>query len=1208
MDEVIHLKTRTEFSFRETFAPLPRVVARLVELGYNAAGIVDLNGSTWGHVRWERALREAGISPVFGVELGISDDPARTTPAPTAWALARVPSALYSLASRAHLALAGGQPSVTRAEFLAAEGLIKFTGQAFRASPEAVEAGCIIDANPASPLATADALSLHRRTKGRLVITSDNAFAHPFDRKLFQLTGRSAKASPQHILGREEMEAAMEAHGFSKRSLLAARDTAEWVEGELKGISLPKAPIIKLEGDVMALCRAGQRARLDSGHIAEWTEEYEARLLREVTLVKEKAFDSYFIMVADLICWAKERMLVGPARGSSAGSLACYLMRITEVDPIPHGLLFERFVDITRTDLPDIDVDFPDAARDGVYAYLREKYGSEQVARLGTISEYKPRSALSEVARRLGIPPWKTQPVRDAMFVRSSADSRANNCLSDTLAETEPGRALVASFPAIVLAGEIEGHASHAGMHAAGVIVCNAPISNYCTVAGGVAQLDKIDAEVLNLLKIDALGLRTLSVIEGAGVLSRDAIYSLGFEDPAVFALLNEGRFSGIFQWEGQALQSLTSEIKISTFEDMVHITALARPGPLGGGAATHFRDRHAGREAIDVAHPSMLPYLEESYGLVLYQEQVIRIARDIGKLTWEDTTALRKAMSKSYGKEFFDAFGAKFAKGAATLGLKPETARDIWDQINSMGAWAFNKCAAGSTLVKIANTGGSLAGWERLDALHERYVENPSPWIRQQRMMPFVYSVFPDGRAYPQRVKAIHKNGVKPCRRFTFEDGSEVVCTVDHRFVINDRWRTAGEAKVGDGWLMAGLEPQEWVKRGSAATGGHWSTDKKGRRVSPSEQNRRTPIRDEFTEAKRGTGCEDCSKTRRRMEAHHDDFNEGRDRPSDLAWLCSGCHKRRHYAYDRTKRNEKGMRLAWKELISIADAGAVETYDLEMEEHHNYVINGGIVTHNSHAVSYAIVSYWTAYLKVHWPLEFAASSLRNAKDTDTALNMLREIRSEGIEYIPFSAELSEENWCVKDGKLIGGFLGIKGIGPSKAQEMLKARAGKGLTDKQRERLAAAELIFGELYPAQALWGEWYADNGTKLLERGTRVLRISDFPKDGGNVVFIGLLKRKDARDYNEVLMLAKRGGKVKPPPTAFLDLRVADDSTMSPLLCRVDRYDYEPTGRMLLERGREDQDWFLIRGEKLANFPMVQVHKIKCLNNKEFFKAERT
>jgi hypothetical protein len=536
------------------------------------------------------------------------------------------------------------------------------------------------------------------------------------------------------------------------------------------------------------------------------------------------------------------------------------------------------------------------------------------------------------------------------MFVRSSADSRANNCLSDTLAETEPGRALVASFPAIVLAGEIEGHASHAGMHAAGVIVCNAPISNYCTVAGGVAQLDKIDAEVLNLLKIDALGLRTLSVIEGAGVLSRDAIYSLGFEDPAVFALLNEGRFSGIFQWEGQALQSLTSEIKISTFEDMVHITALARPGPLGGGAATHFRDRHAGREAIDVAHPSMLPYLEESYGLVLYQEQVIRIARDIGKLTWEDTTALRKAMSKSYGKEFFDAFGAKFAKGAATLGLKAETARDIWDQINSMGAWAFNK---------------------------------------------------------------------------------------------------------------------------------------------------------------------------------------------------------------------------------------------------------------SHAVSYAIVSYWTAYLKVHWPLEFAASSLRNAKDTDTALNMLREIRSEGIEYIPFSAELSEENWCVKDGKLIGGFLGIKGIGPSKAQEMLKARAGKGLTDKQRERLAAAELIFGELYPAQALWGEWYADNGTKLLERGTRVLRIGDFPKDGGNVVFIGLLKSKDARDYNEAVRLARRNGKLMKGQTLFLDMRVMDDSTLSPLLCRVDRYDYEPTGRMLLERGREDQDWFLIRGEKLANFPMVQVHKIKCLNNKEFFKS---
>ena len=395
---------------------------------------------------------------------------------------------------------------------------------------------------------------------------------------------------------------------LSKEQLQSAEMNAVNIAAQASSAELRKAPLIKLQGDVEALCRAGIKLRLKAKQIKKWTPEYEQRLVRELKLVKEKEFDSYFLMVADMVMWAKERMLVGPARGSSAGSLACYLMGITEVDPMPYGLMFERFVDVTRKDLPDIDIDFPDTTRDQVYTYLREKYGEPQVARIGTISEYKPKSALGEVAKKLQIPPWETAAVKDAMFVRSSGDSRVNNCLMDTLNETEPGQALLRKFPAIALAGEIEGHASHAGLHAAGVIVCNEPVSNFCTVADGVAQLDKIDAEALNLLKIDVLGLRTLSVIEDSKIMSNKDIYNLQYNDKRVFDLINSGKFSGIFQWEGQALQSLTSQITIASFDDMAHITALARPGPLGGGAAGKFSERHSGKAKIDVAHPSMLP------------------------------------------------------------------------------------------------------------------------------------------------------------------------------------------------------------------------------------------------------------------------------------------------------------------------------------------------------------------------------------------------------------------------------------------------------------------------------------------------------------------------------------------------------------------------------------------------------------------------
>lgn len=943
---MIQLKVRTEFSFGETFAPLHRVVERLQEVGATAAGIVDLKGSTWGHVRWQKALVEAGISPLFGLEVGVAiDGPA----APSAWILAVEPQALYRLGSLAHKNMVAGRPTLTRDQFLGAKGLIRFTGQAFCSDPEAVEAGCLIDLNPGSLLATERAVALHRRAGGKLVLTGDNAFCRPADKKVYELIGRNAKPTPQHILSEDQLCSEF-ARWLTPEQLAVALQNAAEISEQLKGVKLERAPLIKLGGDLDALCREGIARRVNAGHIAAWTEEYEARLQRELVLMKEKEFDSYFLMVADLVNWAKQRMLVGPARGSSAGSLACYLMGITEVDPLPYGLMFERFVDVTRADLPDIDIDFPDTTRDDVYAYLREKYGDEHVARIGTISEYKPKSALAEVAKRLRIPPWETQAVKDAMFTRSSGDSRVNNCLGDTLKETEPGKSLLARFPAIALAGDVEGHASHSGLHAAGVIVCSRPVTDFCLVADGVAQLDKIDAEALNLLKIDALGLRTLSVISGAGILSQEEIYALKFEDEAVFKLLNDGRFSGIFQWEGQALQSLTSQIHLSGFDDMVHITALARPGPLGGGAAGHFSARHAGTEAVNVAHPSMLPYLEETYGLVLYQEQVMRIVRDIGQFSWDETSTIRKAMSGRKGKEFFDKMGDKFVVGAATVGLKETAARDIWDQINSMGAWAFNK---------------------------------------------------------------------------------------------------------------------------------------------------------------------------------------------------------------------------------------------------------------SHSVSYAMVSYWTAWMKVHHPLEYAASSLRNSKDEESAFNMLREMKAEGIDYIPFDPDLSELNWSVKDGKLVGGFLGLKGIGPSKGAAMIEARAAGGLTDAQRAALAKCELLFADLYPAHTMWAPYFNEPEKMGLKRGSKITQIAEMP-DEGEVLLIGKLMQKDSRDYNEAVRLAKRNGKLKTGPTLFLDMRISDDSSLSPLLVRVDRFEYEPTGRLILERGKEGKDWFLIRGQKLRNFPMVQAEKVRCLNDPELLKEK--
>jgi DNA polymerase III alpha subunit len=1178
------LRIRTEYSFKEAFGPLPRVISQLKQVGASSAGMVEIGGGTWGHIQWDKACRAADIQPMFGAEWACTatyDPDAEVRP--LMWALARDTRALYNATTLAHSQLVRGMPSLTHEQALAAQGLVKFAGGALATEELVAHPDTYIDVNPSSALSQRRAAALARRTGRPLVITSDNYYPAHTDTKTFGYVGRQQKPTPQWILNWKDPHLRMAFPGLTDEELASAVRGAAEVAEQLQGVKLHKAPLISVSGDLRSLCEAGREARA----IAGWGPTYVERLDRELALIHEKQFESYFLVVADMVRWAKQRMLVGPARGSAAGSLVCYLLGITEVDPIPYGLIFERFVDVTRADLPDIDLDFPDAQRDLVYEYLAERYGRENVARIGTIGSYKPKSALVQVCKRLGIPPFETFAVKNAMFVRSSGDSRANNCLIDTLNETVPGREFLEKYPAAAAAGDLEGHAAGTGVHAAGVCVCNEPVSNFCTVASGVMQVDKYDAEALNLLKIDALGLRTLGIIEDCGVATREQLYSLTFDDPKVFQLFNERKYAGIFQWEGRALQTVTDQLRITRFDDLEQITALARPGPLGGGAATRYIERHEGREQHSYPHASMGEYLDESYGLVLYQEQVLRMCREIGHMSWDDATLLRKAMSKSYGKEYFDKFGEKFIAGAAQEGISREDAQAIWDQINSMGSWSFNKCASGATLAKLAHTSNRFGGWVRIDELYDAYVVNPSPWIRQRKSMPWLYSVHHDGRAYPHKVKAIYKNGPKPCLRFTFEDGTEVVCTKDHKFVINSAWRPAGESKPGDGWLMAKCEPTPFRR------GNHPPSVKNGRKAAEARHLK-------------ADACERCGVKHRRMELHHRDFEHGDLRPWDVEWLCPSCHKKEHYAAGRTRRSEKGMALDWKELIRVEDAGIVETYDIEMDEHHNFVINGGLVTHNSHSVSYAIVSYWTAWLKAHYPLEYAAACLRHAKDDQSVVDLLRELTREGIRYIAFDPERSAEDWSVQDGVIVGGFKNIVGVGDSKAEAFVLARAAGKYTDSQRRILEAPEVKYSALYPVHEKYSDYFTKPEEMGLRAGSRLTEIRDFPEEG-EVVFIALMTEKDQRDENETIRVQRRKGRRVRGPSLFCDLAMVDDSTSTPITLRVDRWQYEPYGRLIMERAVENKEYFLIRGHKIRGYPMVKFERIKCLSNPGLFHVIR-
>lgn len=659
--------TRTEYTFGQCFGPVSRVVQRAKELGFERPIICD--STTFGHIPFFKETTKAGLKPIFGAEvkLGQQNHALRV--------LARTARGLEEL-----YRVARGVPSGH--QFSDQVIVMPFTSplDSFQAPHT------FVDLTPGAVF-----LNRQRESSGfPTVLVSDVRYPAPTDRKYAELLGVRLGPNLQHWLAPDELASSVQAESWNRIADLCDE------------VKLPVAENIKVEGDLEALARKGIFWRFPDG----WSAHYEDRLQRELGVITEKSYESYFLLVNDLIQWSRARMLVGPGRGSSAGSIVCYLLGITELDPIRHGLLFERFVDVTRVDLPDIDMDFPSDRRDELFVYLQEKYGSSNVARLGNVNRLKPRSILGLVGKRMHIPAYETKDIRDNMIERSTGDSRAAFCLEDTLETLKAGRELLERHPGFRHATQLEGHASHAGVHAAGVIICNTPVTDYCAVdEKGVAQIDKYQAESLNLMKLDALGLKTLDVVQEALDMTGGKITDIDIEAPEIYSLINSQKLTGIFQLEGDAARQLTRQFKLENFNDIVAVSALARPGPLQSGGAKLFLDVRNGKATPEYHHEIHRLWTEQTEGVVVYQEQILFLGRDMGDLGWPELTALRRAMSKSLGKEYFDQFRDKFMAGASTKGVPKEAASKVWDSMMHAGAYAFVKAHSASYSVITAWT-----------------------------------------------------------------------------------------------------------------------------------------------------------------------------------------------------------------------------------------------------------------------------------------------------------------------------------------------------------------------------------------------------------------------------------------------------------------------------------------------------------------------
>ncbi len=492
-----------------------------------------------------------------------------------------------------------------------------------------------------------------------------------------------------------------------------------------------EARLVQLYPD--AAERAAQRAR------------YVDRLDFEIATILKMGFPGYFLIVADFINWAKTNGCpVGPGRGSGAGSLVAYGLNITDLDPLRYKLLFERFLNPDRVSMPDFDVDFCQANRDRVIDYVKQKYGRDAVSQIATFGTMAAKAALRDVGRVLGMsyghvdsiaklvpaPPGKVVTLRrppdppdhSVIYARREAPE---------IEEREKKEEEVAEL--LALAERVEGIVRNVGMHAGGVLIAPGRITDFCPLYmqpgsdSAVSQYDKDDVEAIGLVKFDFLGLATLTILELAKEFIRArhpdqrdfSFEKLPLDDAGAYRLMSEGRTVAVFQLESSGMQRMLRDAKPSVFEDVIALVALYRPGPMD--LIPSFCARKHGREPVEYPHPLMGEVLEETYGIMVYQEQVMQVAQIVGGYSLGGADLLRRAMGKKKLEEMV-AHRTTFAAGAALKGIPEPKANEIFDLMEKFAGYGFNKSHAAAYALLAYHT-----AWAKVHYLAEFTAANMS-------------------------------------------------------------------------------------------------------------------------------------------------------------------------------------------------------------------------------------------------------------------------------------------------------------------------------------------------------------------------------------------------------------------------------------------------------------------------------------------------
>jgi len=758
MTEFIHLHVHSEYSLLDGLAHVDQLAEHARSLGMSALALTD-HGVMFGVVDFYQAAGRAGIKPIIGCELYVARHRDQRSHGKDSGlshltVLAKDETGyknLLQLVTKAQLEGFYYKPRVDK-ELLAQhkDGLIVLSGCSSGELPRLLRAGKVDQARQVAgwykevfgpehfylelqdhdldwlPAVNQHLITLSKELDIPLVATNDVHYLRPEDvpthEVLLCIQTNTTMNDPKrmrygetfYMRSPEEMGAlfAEVPQALTHTLAIAEMCTLELRFGEHHLPPFQVPPGFDAKSYLRHLCEEGLHRRYPI-----ITPEVRDRLDYELRTIHEMGFDTYFLIVWDLCRYAQEQNIWWNVRGSAAGSIVAYTLGITNLDPLKHGLIFERFLNPGRVTMPDIDLDFPDDQRDQLIEYTIRKYGSDRVAQIITFGTMGARAAIRDAGRALDLPLSEVDQIARLIPAIPGMPKTIDEALEEVPELRQRYESTDYIRTLIDTARGLEGVARHASTHAAGIVIADQPLVNYTPLhrptrgdASGVpvTQYSMEATEAIGLLKIDFLGLSTLTVMRKACQLIKEHhgveldLHTIPTDDPAIYELLSSGEVTGVFQVEGAGMRRVLKAMQPRRFEDIMAVISLYRPGPME--YIDDFIDRMHGRKEVKYRHPALKPILEETYGIIVYQESIIRLASELAGYTPGDADTIRKAVGKKKKEELLK-HREKFVAGAVERGIPEEIAHGIFDDIEYFARYGFNRSHASDYAVITCQT-----------------------------------------------------------------------------------------------------------------------------------------------------------------------------------------------------------------------------------------------------------------------------------------------------------------------------------------------------------------------------------------------------------------------------------------------------------------------------------------------------------------------